>query len=424
MTRSPLSFFSAVSIMICLLFFSNSIHSSIAQERITVFAPPMFVPKPQAPEIVLPKIPTKFSYSAEGGFKALIKGEGVPDVSRALAVDPELQKGLENFLETRGNQISALVMVEVKTGRILALAQGRNPAFWSEEAHTALHTGFPAASIFKIVGASAALEEANFDPKNPLLSVPAGCSEVRDNGTWWKEFINPRKILKLSLQDAFGDSCNGFFAKLAVNHVGLDLLNKYADRFRWGKTVPTDFFINPSPITQPNVKTTSMQTAGLYAAGFGGVGLSAVHAAWLFNGLARGGEAIPLKLFEDDLQNSSEQSERILSKEASFKLKTLLHSTTLSGTARNAFKKKRYRNQGLRDIVGGKTGTLTGRNPVGKTTWFVGMMPLDDPEVVVAAVVITGNKWVIKATDAAAEALSLYIKTKEKEDAEAEDTAH
>lgn len=419
MIVKPLSFFSLASIILFALFFSNSTQSSIAQERNVLFStsPLMPIPSPLAKD--LPKIPTQFSYSAEEGFKAVVKSNGIPDSSRSLTLDPELQMGLEHFLETHGNQISALVMVEVKTGRILALAQGRNPTYWSDEVHTALHTGFPAASIFKIVGASAALEEANFDPKNTLLSVPAGCSEVRDNGTWWKEFINPRKILKLSLKEAFGDSCNGYFAKLAVNHVGLDLLNKYADRFRWGKTVPTDFFINPSPILQPNVKTTSMQTAGLYAAGFGGVGLSAVHAAWLFTGLARGGEAIPLRLFSDAPEPRGDEIERILSQEASVKLKTLLHSTTLSGTARGAFSKKKYRNQGLQDLVGGKTGTLTGRNPVGKTTWFVGMMPLDDPEVVVAAVVVTGNKWVIKATNAAAEALSLYIKKQEKEEDEA-----
>ena len=52
----------------------------------------------------------------------------------------------------------------------------------------------------------------------------------------------------------------------------------------------------------------------------------------------------------------------------------------------------------LKDItVGGKTGSLEGDDPQGDYSWFVGMAPLDDPEIAIAALVINRPVWKIKA---------------------------
>ena len=84
--------------------------------------------------------------------------------------------------------------------------------------------------------------------------------------------------------------------------------------------------------------------------------------------------------------------------------------TVLGGTATYAFRKGKIRK--YRRIIGGKTGTLSGSNPKGITTWFTGIMPIEEPEVVVSAVVIIEDFWKFKAPNLAAEALSLFQKYK------------
>ena len=86
--------------------------------------------------------------------------------------------------------------------------------------------------------------------------------------------------------------------------------------------------------------------------------------------------------------------------------------TTLNGTATYAFRKRRYRR--YKHLVGGKTGTLTGRTPKGLTTWFSGMMPINDPKIVVAAVAVVGNKWIVKGPHIAAEAFRAWDRLERK----------
>jgi peptidoglycan glycosyltransferase len=360
-----------------------------------------------------PRIPLDFE-----DFNADIKKSGLDEAFQdksKLTINWALQNSLDHFLKTQGNHIGAAVVIETATGNVLALAQGRLPKMWLANSHTSLYPNFPAASLFKTVSAAAAFEEAYFS-SNQRITLPTGCQHLRENGAWWQELTGPKNIYQLTLKEAFGESCNGYFAKLGINHLGLDLINKYAQRFKWGQRVPADFTTYASPIEMPNPLTTSMQVAGRYAAGFGNVGLSAVHAAWIYLALANQGQAKPLQIFANTPQKAApnisaiEQLEQIVKPETSVQLREIMAATVQGGTARGAFGSKKYRH--LQQRVGGKTGTLTGQNPLGLTTWFVGMMPLDKPEVVVATVSVTEDRWVVKAPHIAAEAFLQYELTK------------
>ncbi len=317
---------------------------------------------------------------------------------------PELQEQLAHFIQRGGNPIAGVVLIEVKTGHIIAMTGGRSPRDWGADVHSTLHEKFPSASLFKSIVASAAIEIAGVDPKFPIGLV-GGCSKVREKGIWMAD--SSPKADDMSLEQAYGKSCNGFFAKLAVNDVGLGAILQMAERFRWQQPVPSDFFIPTSPLLSPDPQKSSAQTVGKFAAGFGDVGSSVMHAAWRTLVVASNGQSKPLKLFIDSPEVApNDKPERIIAEKTAETLKVIMEST-IKGTARGAFRGYRFRD--IRNEMGGKTGTLTGHHPEGITTWFEGIYPLSDPQVAVAAVTVIEDLWVFKAPQLAAEAIASWV---------------
>ena len=217
----------------------------------------------------------------------------------------------------------------------------------------------------------------------------------------------------MSFKRAYGASCNGFFAKLALNHIGLGPILDMAKDYGWNnKPIPADFYIPASPFNPPSPTNSSAHTVGKFAAGFGYVSLSAMHSAWQTMIIANDGMPKPLKLFKDE-QMPAHDFERVLSKEQAGELRNIMKATVLGGTATSTFRERKFRR--MRYKVGGKTGTLTGSHPKGLTTWFTGIYPIDNPEVVVSTVVLLDKLWHFKASDLAAEGLYSYRKFKDKE---------
>lgn len=363
----------------------------------------------------LPKIP--WVISGTGGKTGIVanpSGEEVisiiaDGIPRKTTINSKLQGHLTQFLKNKHSPIAAVVVVDVKTGKILAMAQGAKPHLWGGNSHTALHNGFPAASLFKTVVTTAAFEIADIDASEPI-GLYGGCQNVRATGVWLKDKITGH-LNRMTLRRAFGQSCNGFFAKIAVNHLGLGIITNFAQRFGWKTGVPTDFHLEKSPFRPPLPHNSSTHTVGRYAAGFGYVGISAVHAAWIMLTIANNGAPVPIKIFKDSPTPDSRSLEyRMFSSSTTRHLIDIMDSTIRGGTASFAFRRGKYRK--LRHLVGGKTGTLTGRSPKGLTTWFAGMMPLEAPEIVVAAVVVLEDRWHIKGPHLAAEAFWAYYDLK------------
>ena len=299
---------------------------------------------------------------------------------------PRIQNRLKRFLEHRGQPVAGLILAEVKTGKILAMVQGKKPRDWNISTNTNLHTAFPAASLFKTVVAASALQSTNIDSLKGS-HLDGGCAKVSPRGYWLKNNTGRRgRKFKINLRRAYGSSCNGFFARLAVNEIGLGPIIKMTEKFGWnGEPISSDFHVPISPIKIPNPATSSAHRVGKFAAGFGNVGLSVAHATWQMLAIANDGVPKPLSLFAYQNAGSTQAAEAIMSKETSKELLDIMDATVLGGTATSVFRTGRYRK--LRRDIGGKTGTLTGSHPNGVTTWFAGAYPIDKPEVVVASVV-------------------------------------
>ena len=363
----------------------------------------------QAPLAQLPK-----TFPREKAMQSVYRITTTDGQTRNTTINPKLQAHLSQFIEAKGNPVAAVVVLEAATGNILALAQGQNPKTWGSETHTALYSGFPAASLFKTVVSATAIEIAGLDGDS-AFPLWGGCADVRRTGVWMRDDVVGRRH-KMSLKRAYGQSCNGFFAKLVVNQLGLHSVVNFAKRFGWDQTIPADFLTESSPLGSPQPKSASVHTVGRFGAGFGYVGTSAVHAAWLTNAIANDGLTKPIRLFQDTPnhihgpvslnENYAQTSTQIISATTATKLRQISKATVQGGTASFAFRKGRHAR--LRYKVGGKTGTLSGKAPKGVNTWFAGYMPVEKPEVVVAAIVVLEDLWHIKGPNLAAEAFWAY----------------
>lgn len=369
---------------------------------------------PQPPEPKL-QMPMHLAPSSDGFYR--LPDPRSPSRNITLTLNPEIQYELESFVTNNGNPISSLVMAEVKTGRVLAMVQGRDPENWGGKTHTALHAGFPAASLFKTVITATAVEFGGYDIYYPV-GLRGSCGNIPSRPWWLEETGLRASEAEMTIARAYGRSCNGFFAKMAINYLGLGGILTMAERFGWNNKnaiMASDFIIPKSPFAPPNPGTSSVHTVGEFAAGYGRVGLSAMHAAWQTMAVANDGQAKPLLIRNDSAiatpTSVSKDRENILfprlvSTETAEKIRQAMTYTITAGTASFAFRRGKYKN--LRHLVGGKTGTLTGDSPEGLTTWFIGAYPINRPEVVVASVVMLEDHWRFKAPHLAAEAISLY----------------
>jgi peptidoglycan glycosyltransferase len=82
-------------------------------------------------------------------------------------IDPELQGYIERLLRRSRVYQGAVVALKPRSGQILALAQYSKEVVGDSE-NLCLKAEFPAASLFKIVAAAAAIESRGFTPDTPL----------------------------------------------------------------------------------------------------------------------------------------------------------------------------------------------------------------------------------------------------------------
>ncbi len=361
----------------------------------------------------LPKIPMMLP-EPDAAEKIRVVIQGSP---RTLTIHGGLQRDMEEYLKNHGNPVAAVVLAEVATGNILLMAQGKSPAEWHSLSHTAFHEHFPAASIFKFVSTLAAIDGLGLDGRYPL-ALNHRCGTVLPSDFW--EPTPGKKKRKaahqMPLEEAFGHSCNAYFAKLGALEVGLPAITHYAEIFGWAQSstnkVKTDFYLPPSPFRPLPADIMDPLDLGELAAGLGPVGMSPAHAASIMLLIANNGVPKKIRLFETTDSANESPAASLFGADTSAKIRTIMHKTVQGGTATSVFHKRAYGY--LRERVGAKTGTRQGRldtfpknTPANGllSTWLTAVYPYDKPEVVVAAVVANTEAWQIKGSQLAAEAL-------------------
>jgi penicillin-binding protein A len=320
----------------------------------------------------------------------------------SLSVTPRLQQGLEKLLADYRLPMGAVVLLDPKTGRVLAMAEHVEKG---PRTHIALQPIAPAASVFKIV-TSAALLEKGMSPDDEVC-FHGGRHRIQ------KALLadNPRRDrVCLTLASALGRSANVVFAKLAGRDLSAELLRDEARRFLFNEPIPFAWPVEPSTARFSEDPFELATTA----AGFGPVRLSPLHGALIASIVANGGHLVFPRLVDavDGVPVAAvAEGPPVIRPEVAAALAHMMETTTTEGTARKIFRRDRAsRRSALREVtVAGKTGSLAEASPYRDYSWFVGFAPVEDPQVAVAVAVVNERLWRVKAPFVAHEALKAYF---------------
>jgi len=327
------------------------------------------------------------------------------DGTRAvLTVDTDLQSHMQSIFSRYDVPQGGLAAIDPKTGRVLAFVgyesgRGQSPRMVTDPAP-------PAASVFKIVTASALIDAG-------VKSSTSVCYGGGMRGLVQADLVDSpqRDRWCATLGDALGYSINAIFAKLADRHIDEARMAQYVSAFGFGQRLPFDLPASPSPVDVPDSR---LERARM-AAGFWHSQLSPLHGALLASTIANDGQ-MPYAAIVDRIESPSGETlyqaaprtfRRVVPRHTARETGEMMTNTVTKGTAKKAFWDRRGRPflPGIR--VAGKTGTLSRGDRT--YNWWVGYAPFDDPQIAVAALVVNEPKWRIKASYVAKEALREYL---------------
>ena len=329
------------------------------------------------------------------------------DGTRAvLTVDHDLQAHVQSLFNRYDVPAGGLVAIDPKSGRVLAYVGYE--AGKGANARIVTDPGPPAASIFKIVTASALLDAG-------VKSSTSVCYGGGMRGLVQADLVDTpaRDRWCATLADALGHSINAVFAKLADRHIDQARMRQYVAAFGFGQRLPFDLPVAPSPADVPE---SGLERARM-AAGFWHSQLSPLHGALLAATIANDGR-MPYAALVERIESQTGQIlyehtprtfREVLPRATARAAGEMMTRTVTHGTSRKAFwdPKGRPFLPGIR--IAGKTGTLSRYNPHLTYNWWVGYAPVDDPKIAVAALVVNEPTWRIKASYVAREALREYL---------------
>ncbi|MEW6056709.1 MAG: penicillin-binding transpeptidase domain-containing protein [Bdellovibrionota bacterium] len=328
------------------------------------------------------------------------------------SIDPRLQQTIEEKLKKGKVPYAAFVAMDARTGQIVAMAShGRG------QENLNLRASFPAASIFKIVTAAAALETGRLRPES-LIPVRGGYH------TLYKQNVlaggiepSPRSRYTrlISFQDALAKSVNSVFGKVGIFGVGPENLKKISERFQFGRHIPFEMPVELSHAPIPDDDFGIAEAASGYTRKNT---LSPLHGVLIAAAVANDGVMMEpsivsrLTTLDGDVRYNFEPKtlDKVLDPRTAENLSIMMNKTIINGTSRHAFR-GRTRNSVLSELfIGGKTGTLNGWDPVGRYDWFVGFAEHEGTRLAVAALCIHDAYRGVKASQIARSAFEAYFK--------------
>jgi cell division protein FtsI/penicillin-binding protein 2 len=328
------------------------------------------------------------------------------------SIDRSLQDYLIKKLDRKNSSQIGIVAMDPEDGRILSLVGYdrsdplNNPC---------LDSSFPAASIFKIITAAAALEKGNLHLDSRLQYNGGKYTLYKSQ---LKEKTN-KYTNKISLKDAFAKSVNPVFGKLGLLYLGKEELESYAKAFGFNRPINFEIFLSPSPI----VLTDEPYQWAEIASGFNRqTKMSPVHGALISATIFNQGRLIEPTIIDrivdekgvELYQSQPATIDQAFAPETSDELDELMKATIRSGTVRSAFRKYRKDKIISRLEIGGKTGTINNRTDDVKYEWFVGYAQdkAGDGKLILS-VLVAHEKYIgIRAAQYAIMAFKKYFKTR------------
>ncbi|MFN7825297.1 MAG: penicillin-binding transpeptidase domain-containing protein [Pseudobdellovibrionaceae bacterium] len=332
-------------------------------------------------------------------------------VDVTYTIDPELQAEAEKLLRIHKPDYGAIVVMDAVTGRVKALASINRRE--ENSANLAFRGTFPAASIFKIVTAGAAVDKHGLGPNSIVMFNGSNHTLYRKNvmsnnkNRWTRE---------MTLREAFARSVNTFFGRLTFEKLSPSDIQEYAIRFGFNKHIQSDLPFDPGFTNIPHEE--SFELAEIVSGYNRVTTMSPIQGAMIAAAVAEDG-VMKVPYIVDQIRDEDGkiifQAEPVtaavaLSPEGADRLKVLMEATITSGTSRRSFKPL-MRDRRFKELeVGGKTGSLTGTNPRGKTDWFVGYAIGEKDKLAVAAITVNVDYWTVKSSHLAQSMFKKHFK--------------
>jgi peptidoglycan glycosyltransferase len=325
-----------------------------------------------------------------------------------LTLDPRLQEAADEVMKTFQIPYGGAAVVSIPDGRVLALVgrSAADPRLGPEE--LALRAWAPAASVFKVVSATALV--AGGVSGGTRICYHGGVSSILPDNLIDMPVLDRRCD---TLAYGLGKSQNAILAKLATQHLTSQRLESIGRAFGFGQAIPFELPVEPSHLDVP---ADALEFARA-AAGFWHSTLSPLHGALLAAAIANHGQ-MPSPTLIDRAVGPEGQAmtlalpapRRVVDTATAREVGRMMELTTRIGTAKGTFRNKRGQRY-LPIEVAGKTGTLSAETDHGYVgySWFVGYAPADHPTIAFAVALGNNPVWRIKATYVARRIVTEYL---------------
>ncbi|WP_433332326.1 peptidoglycan D,D-transpeptidase FtsI family protein [Spirillospora sp. CA-294931] len=251
----------------------------------------------------------------------------------------------------------------------------------------AMSQTFPPGSTFKIVTAALAMENNGLDKSS---MVHTGRYHLPESGTLFKNSHDTGHCAsRAPLVDAFAESCNSTFGRLAVT-MGIDKLNAGAGRFGFNQPIAVEPNVSAAegdvPVNttvkdasgQPKTIKTGADSTARSGIGQENVRSTPLQMAMVASAVANDGTMMKPYLVEKVRAKDGSELYTVrpkvlgkpIKKRTAEQLQEMMRAVVSQGTAKNL--------QGMR--IAGKTGTAE-TDLVSKINarWFVGFSPIENP---------------------------------------------
>jgi penicillin-binding protein 2 len=343
----------------------------------------------------------KYSSSATGEVIGML-----PDVTNngflqkggvVLTIDRDIQFAVERSMDTGNIDSGAAVVLDVKTGEVLASAS--RPAFNPNDISSALNSNnspllnralcaYSVGSVFKPVIAAAALENG-VSPE--MKYVCNGSVKVGDT------FFNCHKKDghgELDLYQATAQSCNTYYINLTAG-IDNEYLLGYLNLFNICSPLELADGLYTEAGLLPDINEMTDGEKANLSFGQGKLLASPVHLAAIYASIGNNGVYTPPILVKSMVDNNLVEykkalpnaSKRVMSERTAKIILTALEKTVTQGSGKNA----------RSEIVSsaGKTATAqSGWYVDGREithSWFIGLFPADEPKYVVCIIKENGK---------------------------------
>lgn len=301
----------------------------------------------------------------------------------------------------------AIVALEPDTGKILAMT---GFDLDSSESNPCTEADYPAASLFKIVTAAAAVETLNYTPNTRLYFNG-------DKYTLYKRQLRDIKnkyTYRVSFARAFGESINPVFGKIGKNYLGRERLEAYADSFGFNQTIKTEI---PFVSGHFQIYENDYHLAEIGCGFNHDTTVSPLFAAMFSSAVINSGSLMVPSLVEHVTngdgkiiyKNKMETYKTAMTPDTAATMISLMQATVKRGTARSLSRDKVL----SRLLIGGKTGSLYNKKHTVKYDWFTGFAKDKASDRKIAMAIVVGHRKYIgtRATSYAKIILKQYFKT-------------